>query len=225
VSGQQPEESSRAIVVVDYGVGNLASIANMLRKIGATAIISSDPAALASAVGIILPGVGAFDHAMRKLREGELLPALERRVLGDGISLLGLCLGAQLLSKSSAEGKESGLGWIDAVTTRFDSSKVNGRLAIPHMGWSNVTSVRAHELLASDEAESRFYFAHSYHLSCNDPELVIGSAHYGYEFAAAVASHNVLGVQFHPEKSHTYGMRLLQNFCNLTRVPISATQR
>jgi imidazole glycerol-phosphate synthase subunit HisH len=225
VSAQQRKENAEAIVVVDYGVGNLASIANMLRKIGATATISSDPAALASAMGIILPGVGAFDHAMRKLREGKLLPALERRVLGDGIPLLGLCLGAQLLTKSSAEGREPGLGWIDAITTRFDSSRMNGRLAIPHMGWSNVSSVKTHELLASDETESRFYFAHSYHLSCNDPQLTIGSAYYGYEFAAAVASHNVLGVQFHPEKSHVYGMRLLRNFCNLTTARFSAPLR
>jgi imidazole glycerol-phosphate synthase subunit HisH len=225
VSELREDETFRGIVVVDYGVGNLASIVNMLRKIGVSALISSQPAALVSAVGIILPGVGAFDPAMRKLRESDLVPALERRVLGEGIPLLGLCLGAQLLTKSSAEGKEPGLGWIDAVTMRFDSSRMNGRFAIPHMGWSNVTSARAHELLATDEAESRFYFAHSYHLSCNDPELAIGSAHYGYEFAAAVASHNVLGVQFHPEKSHVYGMRLLRNFCSLTRARTSVALR
>jgi imidazole glycerol-phosphate synthase subunit HisH len=221
VSEEQRVEGAPAIVVVDYGVGNLASIGNMLRKIGVTAFISSDPHALVSAVGIILPGVGAFDHAMRKLREGKLVPALERRVLGEGVPLLGLCLGAQLLTKASAEGSEPGLGWIDAVTTRFESSRMNGRFTIPHMGWSDVTSVRPHELLASDEAESRFYFAHSYHLSCSDPELTIGSARYGYEFAAAVASRNVMGVQFHPEKSHTFGMRLLRNFCGLATAQAS----
>jgi len=222
VSERRPSNDLRTIVIVDYGVGNLASIANMLRKIGITASISSDPLALTAAAGIILPGVGAFDHAMRKLRQGTLVSTLERRVLDDGVPLLGLCLGAQLLTKSSQEGNEPGLGWIDAVTTRFDSAKMRGRFAIPHMGWSDVTSVKAHPLLVSDEAESRFYFAHSYHLSCNDPELIIGTAHYGYEFAAAVASHNVMGVQFHPEKSHVYGMRILRNFCSLARAPVSA---
>jgi imidazole glycerol-phosphate synthase subunit HisH len=222
LSEQQPSEDRRSIVVVDYGVGNLASIANMLRKIGVAAFISSDPSALTTATGIILPGVGAFDHAMRKLRQGELVSPLERRVLDDGVPLLGLCLGAQLLTKSSEEGSEPGLGWIDAVTTRFDSARMKGRFAIPHMGWSDVVSVKAHPLLVSEEAESRFYFAHSYHLSCNDPELTIGMAHYGYEFAAAVASRNLMGVQFHPEKSHVYGMRVLRNFCSLARAPVSA---
>jgi len=222
LSEQQASDVRQAIVIVDYGVGNLASIANMLRKIGVTALISSDPSALTTATGIILPGVGAFDHAMRMLRQGTLVSTLERRVLDDGVPLLGLCLGAQLLTKSSEEGNEPGLGWIDAVTTRFDSARMKGRFAIPHMGWSDVVSVKAHPLLVSDEAESRFYFAHSYHLSCNDPELTIGTAHYGYEFAAAVASRNVMGVQFHPEKSHVYGMRVLRNFCSLARAPVSA---
>jgi imidazole glycerol-phosphate synthase subunit HisH len=222
VSDKRQADGRQAIVIVDYGVGNLASIANMLRKLGVETSIASDPEALAFAAGIILPGVGAFDHAMQKLRAGALLRALERRVLGDGVPLLGLCLGAQLLTKSSAEGNEPGLGWIDAVTARFDSSKANGRLAIPHMGWSDVASVRGHELLATDGTDSRFYFAHSYHISCNDPDLAIGTAFYGYEFAAAVASGNVMGVQFHPEKSHMYGMRLLRNFCSLIRAPASA---
>ena len=203
------------IVIVDYGVGNLASISNMLRRLGAEATISSDVGAIATADKIILPGVGAFDHAMRKLREGPLLPALERRILGDRIPLLGLCLGAQLLTKSSEEGGEPGLGWVDAVTVRFDASRATGRLAIPHMGWSDVRSTRPHALLETEESEPRFYFAHTYHLQCTDTSLTIGTAHHGYEFTAAIASRNVMGVQFHPEKSHVFGMRLLQNFCKL----------
>jgi len=203
------------IVVVDYGVGNLASISNMLRRLGAEASISSDAAAIETADKIILPGVGAFDHAMRKLREGALLPALEERVLGHRVPLLGLCLGAQLLTKWSEEGREPGLGWVDAVTVRFDPSRATGKLAIPHMGWSDVKATRPHVLLETEESEPRFYFAHSYHLQCTDPSLVIGTAHHGYEFAAAIASGNVMGVQFHPEKSHVFGMRLLQNFCSL----------
>jgi imidazole glycerol-phosphate synthase subunit HisH len=203
------------IVILDYGVGNLASISNMLRRIGMPADISSDPARIDGAEGIILPGVGAFDHAMRKLREGPLLPALERRVLGDQVPLLGLCLGAQLLTKGSEEGKEAGLSWVDAETVRFDSTRTAGKLPIPHMGWSDVKSVHKHRLLATDETEPRFYFAHSYHIQCGDPSLVIGTATHGYEFTAAIASSNIMGVQFHPEKSHVFGMRLLRNFCEL----------
>jgi glutamine amidotransferase len=203
------------IVVVDYGVGNLASISNMLRRLGVEASISSDIAAIGSAEKIILPGVGAFDHAMRKLRDGRLLPALEQRVLGDKVPLLGLCLGAQLLTKSSEEGREAGLGWVDAVSVRFDPTRATGKLAIPHMGWTDVRASRPHVLLETEEAEPRFYFAHSYHIQCNDPSLAIGTAHHGYDFTAAIASANVMGVQFHPEKSHVFGMRLLRNFCEL----------
>ena len=212
--------ASGMIVVVDYGVGNLASISNMLRRIGVSAAIAADPQAIAGADRIILPGVGAFDHAMRKLREGPLLSALERRVLRDKTPLLGLCLGAQLLTSESDEGKERGLGWVDAVTVRFDASRTTERLAIPHMGWSRVTTVRSHDLLKTDEPEPRFYFAHSYHIQCNDPHLVIGTARYGYDFTAAIAAANVMGVQFHPEKSHVFGMRLLRNFCDLAAAPL-----
>jgi imidazole glycerol-phosphate synthase subunit HisH len=203
------------ILIVDYGVGNLASVSNMLRRIGAESVVSADPAAIAVADKIILPGVGAFDHAMRKLRAGPLLAAVEKRVLRDCVPLLGLCLGAQLLTKGSEEGVEPGLGWVDAVTVRFDSSKASGRLAIPHMGWSEVRTVRPHALLATDEPETRYYFAHSFHIECNDPTLTIGAATYGYEFAAAIASGNIAGVQFHPEKSHVFGMRLLRNFSEM----------
>jgi imidazole glycerol-phosphate synthase subunit HisH len=211
------------IVVVDYGVGNLASISNMLRRLDVAAAISSDPSVIAIADKIILPGVGAFDHAMRKLREGALLPALEQRVVHDQVPMLGLCLGAQLLTRGSEEGMERGLGWVDADTVRFDPSKTNERLAIPHMGWSDVRSTKAHELLATDEPDPRFYFAHSYHIQSNDPELTIGMATHGYEFPAAIASGNVMGVQFHPEKSHVFGMRLLRNFCEIDARQISPT--
>jgi imidazole glycerol-phosphate synthase subunit HisH len=215
-SAVQGSRDSQTTVVVDYGVGNLASIVNMLRRLGAPALVSSDPTTIAAASRLILPGVGAFDHAMKKLREGSLLSALERRVRHDRVPLLGLCLGAQLLTHASEEGCERGLGWIDATTVRFDQTRAEGKLRVPHMGWSDVKATRAHALLATEEADPRFYFAHSYHLSCNDPALTIGTATYGYAFPAAIAQGNVLGVQFHPEKSHVFGMRLLQNFCEWT---------
>jgi glutamine amidotransferase len=211
------------IVIVDYGVGNLASIGNMFRRIGAPAVISGDPTVIASASKLILPGVGAFDYAMRKLRRGRLLAALEHRALRDRVPTLGLCLGAQLLSRGSEEGTESGLGWIEAETVRFDAVRANGPLSVPHMCWSNVTAAREHPLLRADEQPVRFYFAHSYHLHCEDPDLVIGTAFHGYEFSAAVARGNVMGVQFHPEKSHFFGMRLLQNFSALPEVPAAAS--
>jgi imidazole glycerol-phosphate synthase subunit HisH len=210
------------IVIVDYGVGNLASIANMLRRVNAAVTVSSDPAVIAVAARIILPGVGAFDHAMRKLREGALLSALEQRVVHERVPLLGLCLGAQLLTQCSEEGAERGLGWVDAVTVRFDPSRVSERLAIPHMGWSDVKSAKAHALLATEEPMPRFYFAHSYHIQSSDPELTIGFATHGYEFPAAIAAGNIMGVQFHPEKSHVFGLRLLRNFCELGAGRVSA---
>lgn len=210
------------IVVVDYGVGNLASIVNMLRRLGVALVVSSDIAVIGTADRLILPGVGAFDHAMQKLRTGKLLPAIEHRVLADRIPILGLCLGAQLLTSASEEGRERGLGWVDATTVRFDATMVSARLSIPHMGWSNLKSVRPHPLLETEEREPRFYFAHSYHIRCDDPTLSIGTATYGYEFTAAIAHNNVMGVQFHPEKSHVFGMRLLRNFCETSSAILSA---
>jgi glutamine amidotransferase len=203
------------IVVVDYGVGNLASIVNMLRRIGAPVAVSCEPSVIAIADKLILPGVGAFDHAMSKLREGPLLPVLEQRALRDRIPILGLCLGAQLLTESSEEGSQRGLGWVKAATVRFDPSQATGKLSIPHMGWSSVKTTRTHPLTATEESEPRFYFAHSYHLRCYDSALILGTASHGYEFPAAIAQENVMGVQFHPEKSHAFGMRLLRNFCSL----------
>jgi len=208
------------IAIVDYGVGNLASIANMLKKIGEPAVSTSDPKVIAKADAIILPGVGAFDHAMRKLRASELIGPLETRVLRDRVPTIGLCLGMQLLSTGSEEGVEKGLGWVAARTVRFDPARIAGRFAVPFMGWSDVEPVAPHPLLESDENEMRFYFAHSYHVECDDPSLTIGIARHGYAFSAAIAHGNIHGVQFHPEKSHVYGMRLLKNFCALSHASI-----
>jgi glutamine amidotransferase len=212
------------IVIVDYGVGNLASIVNMFRRIGAQARVSSDPEQIEAADKLILPGVGAFDHAMRRLREGPLLPILTKRVLDERVPILGLCLGAQLITQASEEGTERGLGWVDAETVRFDKSKVDAKLSIPHMGWSDLKRVQTHPLLETDEPEPRFYFAHSYHLRCHDESLVIGTAVHGYEFPAAIARDNVMGVQFHPEKSHVFGMRLLRNFSESSFSGATATR-
>jgi imidazole glycerol-phosphate synthase subunit HisH len=198
------------IVIVDYGMGNLGSMANMLRKVGAAAVVSSEPATVARAEKLILPGVGAFDAGMRQLTERGLVPLLQERVAA-GTPTLGVCLGMQLFAQASEEGQLPGLGWIDGRATRF---RPNGdaRLKVPHMGWNVVQPVREHPLFADMPDEMRFYFVHSYHVVCGDERISLARATYGGDFVAAVARDNVVGVQFHPEKSHKFGMRLLRNF-------------
>lgn len=200
------------IAIVDYGVGNLASIRNMLSKIGVEAAIASDAAAVARSAKLILPGVGAFDYASARLRESGLLETLERRVRGDGVPVLGICLGCQMLTRGSEEGTEPGLGWIGADTVAFDRARLGSTDRVPHMGWATVEISRKSELLKDLPDDPRFYFVHSYHIRCDDTSSVIATAHYGYDFAAGIECGNILGVQFHPEKSHRFGMRLLQNF-------------
>lgn len=200
------------IAIADYGVGNLGSIANMLKKVGAPAVVSSDRAVLAEADKLILPGVGSFDHAMRELDRSGLIPTLTDRVRA-GTPLLGVCLGMQLLGRGSEEGRLPGLGWIDADVVRFREvvDERGSPLRVPHMGWNVLSPVREHPLLADLGAEPRFYFVHSFHVVPDDGEA-IGTADYGGPFVAAIARDNVMGVQFHPEKSLRFGMRLLRNF-------------
>jgi imidazole glycerol-phosphate synthase subunit HisH len=200
------------IVIVDYGMGNLGSIANMLKKIGAPAVISSDPEIIEQADKLILPGVGAFDYGMRNLNERGLIPVLNEQVLAHKKPVLGLCLGMQLLTKHSEEGGLPGLGWLDAETVRFKFDVANAVLKIPHMGWNSVQVGQPHFLFANAGTEPRFYFVHSYHVVCADERAVIGKTQYGYDFASVVAKDNIAGVQFHPEKSHAFGMNLLKNF-------------
>jgi imidazole glycerol-phosphate synthase subunit HisH len=199
-------------VIVDYGMGNLASIENMLKKVGAAAVVSSDPKTIESADKLILPGVGAFDTAVARLESRGLRPVLDEQVVGRGKPVLGLCLGMQLLGRRSEEGAQAGLGWIDAETVRFRVAPGERQWKVPHMGWNSVRAIAPHPLLSDMPAEPRFYFVHSYHMVCADERLVVGTTHHAYEFASIVARANVLGVQFHPEKSHAFGMRLMRNF-------------
>ena len=200
------------IGIIDYGLGNLASILNMLRRIGVPAIISSDPSVLSAAAGLILPGVGAFDSGVSNLHASGLWSFLHEDVLQNGKPILGICLGVQLLTEGSDEGTLPGLGWIPGRTVAFDRSRLRPEHKIPNMGWRNITATRTDTLTGNLPPEPRFYFVHSFHLQCDDAQDVMITSQHGYEFTVGVRRKNVAGVQFHPEKSHKYGMALLRNF-------------
>ena len=204
------------IAVINYGMGNVGSILNMLSKIGVPAGISSDPKEIADAEKLILPGVGAFDTGMTHIREMGLLPLLNEKVLDRKTPVLGICLGMQLLTLRSEEGRQPGLGWIDGEAIRFRFDPQKSGLKIPHMGWNRANPLRTRSLFKGfDEKEAVFYFVHSYHVVCNQEEDVLAVTHHGYNFASAVQRGNIMGTQFHPEKSHRYGLRLLKNFSEL----------
>jgi len=200
------------IAIIDYKTGNLASILNMIRKIGYDAVITSDPSEVRKASKFILPGVGHFDFGMRNLHQLGLVPVLNELVLNAKLPLLGICLGAQLITQGSEEGTEPGLGWIEGTTKAFDKSRLNVSNKIPHMGWADVTYNAQSRLFSNCEPIPRFYFVHSYHLTCNKPTDELTHCSYGYSFVAGFEKENILGVQFHPEKSHRFGMTLLKNF-------------
>ncbi len=200
------------IVIVDYGVGNLGSIINMLKKAGAKAIASSDPKVLEEAEKLILPGIGAFDAGMNKLNERGLVPLLNYLALEKKVPFLGLCLGLQLMTRKSEEGRTQGLGWLDAETMRFKFDANQGQLKIPHMGWNTIEIRRPHPLFVDLDAEARFYFVHSFYVRCHDSEIVLAETDYGGRFHSILGQGNIMGAQFHPEKSHKFGLRLLKNF-------------
>lgn len=204
------------IVVVDYGMGNIASVVNMGRKAGGTLTVSSDPAVVAAASKLILPGVGAFGRGMASLEERGLLPALSHAVIERRVPILGLCLGMQLFTRHSDEGDSRGLGWIAADTVRFKDGHQTPPLKVPHMGWNAVQAAKPDPLLAGIADPPRFYFVHSYHIVCDDPADVLLWADYGTRFAAGVSHGNIYGTQFHPEKSHGFGLALMRNFVNFS---------
>lgn len=204
------------IVLVDYGMGNLGSIKNMLKKAGFDSLISSSADDINRADKLVLPGVGSFDNGMEHLRKLGLADILSDKVVAQKTPILGICLGMQLFSKQSEEGVLPGLGWIDAETVRF---RFDGQAAmkVPHMGWNAVTPVKDNPLIDLEaDREARFYFVHSYHVECRDPDDVIATTRYGYDFTSVVRHGNIFGVQFHPEKSHKFGLRLLRNFIEKT---------
>lgn len=200
------------VTIVDYKVGNLGSIQNMLKKIGCPSTITSDSEKIQAAQKLILPGVGAFDSGINSLKEHNLWNVLNDKVLKQKTPVLGICLGMQLLCNGSEEGKEQGLGWIDADVVRF---KPNAKqYKIPHMGWNHISRPKESRLFQDMYHDPKFYFVHSFFVKAND-QSSIGEATYEVTFDAALEKDNILGTQFHPEKSHKFGMKLLENFVQL----------
>jgi glutamine amidotransferase len=200
------------IVIIDYGMGNLGSIANMLKQIGAQADVTNDARKIESAERLILAGVGAFDQGMKRLNDLNLIPLMTRKVLENKTPFIGICLGMQLLSRRSEEGDLPGLGWLDAETLRFNFNDGAQRLRIPHMGWNEIQIQKPHALLNDLGEEPRFYFVHGYYVRCLDSEAVLATTDYGQPFDSILGKGNILGTQFHPEKSHRYGRKILENF-------------
>jgi glutamine amidotransferase len=200
------------IAIVDYGMGNLGSIRNMLKRIGAESIVTADLQAIRAADRIILPGVGAFNAAMARINNSGLREVLDHKVLVERVPTLGICLGMQLLGRGSEEGAIPGLGWIPSVTLRFPDQP---GLKVPHMGWNLVQRSTPSPLTEGFEEETRFYFVHSYYVVVDEARHSILKTTYGVEFDAAITQGRIYGAQFHPEKSHRFGMRLLQNFAAL----------
>lgn len=200
------------IQIIDYGAGNIASVANMIDYVGGTPEIVDSPDQLKCDVKILLPGVGAFDHGMACLEEGGWLPALNECVEAKRTPTLGICLGMQLMCNTSEEGQRPGLGWIDASVRKF-VFPVDSALKVPHMGWNRVFASQPDELFSDDPGiEKRFYFVHSYYVSCANEKDIILTCHHGHDFVAGFHRDNIWGLQFHPEKSHRFGMEVFRRF-------------
>lgn len=203
------------ITIIDYGMGNLGSVLNMFKKIGAEARISSNLAELEKAGKILLPGVGAFDTAMTRIGSTPgMKEILDHKALVEKIPIMGICLGMQLLTTESEEGELKGFGWIPAKTLKFKGA-IDPSLKIPHMGWNVVNIKQQHPMVAGFEGETRFYFVHSYYVRTEDPAHSLMETHYGIGFDSAIIKDNIIGAQFHPEKSHKFGMTLFKNFAAL----------
>ena len=195
-------------VIIDYGLGNLGSIANMIKKEGHKCIITSELEEIKKTSKLILPGVGSFDNGMKSLKELGMIEVLNQKILIEKTPILGICLGMQLMTQSSEEGTSAGLGWLDAQTKKF----VSDTLKIPHMGWNIIKHQKESKLFDECKSEKRFYFVHSYCVSCNNQEDILANTNYTQDFVSSFEKENIIGVQFHPEKSHKFGMQLLKNF-------------
>lgn len=204
------------ITIIDYGMGNLGSIKNMFKYIGVESTIESDLDKIKNASKILLPGVGSFDTAMKKINQSDLKEVLNEKALKEQVPVLGICLGMQLLTNSSEEGTLDGLCWIDAKAMNF-KNKIDKKYRIPHMGWNIVNKSNKSALTQGFEEfdETRFYFVHSYFVKVEDEKNSILKTDYGIKFDSAIQKDNIMGAQFHPEKSHKFGMKLFENFARV----------
>jgi glutamine amidotransferase len=203
------------ITVIDYGTGNLGSIVNIGKKAGGKLRISSDPAVIRDSEKLILPGVGSFDRGMQNLQDRGLVDVLTAEVLIQKKPILGICLGVQLFMRRSDEGMLPGLGWVPGETVKFNMPAEASNHPIPHMGWNEIIPLREDRLLNNLPECPRFYFVHSFHLKCDDPDHVLAWTDYGLRFACAIQKENIWGTQFHPEKSHKFGLQVMKNFVSL----------
>lgn len=203
------------ISIIDYGLGNVQAFSNMYKRMNIDAQVVTSAANLSAVTKIVLPGVGAFDHAMKLLQISGMRQMLDELVLGRKLPVLGVCVGMQILANASDEGSLPGLGWIPGRVRAFKSMPKSADLPLPHMGWNDVHPVAPMSLFDGLESGARFYFLHSFYFDCERADHMAATAAYGIDFSCAVHSGNVYGVQFHPEKSHHYGTRLLKNFAQL----------
>lgn len=205
------------IGIIDYGVGNISAFRNIYKQLNIPVKTVSKESDLIDVQKIILPGVGHFDYAMTRFQDSGMVDKINQMVVQQNVPVVGICVGMQMMAKRSDEGNLPGLGWIDAEVKKFDSNLVVGQtqLPLPHMGWNDIKSERVTPILTGLENDAQFYFLHSYYFVCNDQKDKIATTNYGADFTCAANHNNVYGVQFHPEKSHKYGIQLLKNFAEL----------
>jgi imidazole glycerol-phosphate synthase subunit HisH len=203
------------ITIIDYGLGNISAFANVYERLNIPIAVAKTADGLKAATKIILPGVGAFDHAMSQLNKSGMRETLDELALGKQMPIIGICVGMQMLSISSDEGVLPGLGWIDGTVKKFDASALNSKTKLPHMGWNTINPNNDNPLLVNFNNDSIFYFLHAYYFQCNKQNDTIATTEYGIQFTSALNHKNIYGVQFHPEKSHQWGIQLLKNFAEL----------
>jgi len=203
------------ITLIDYGVGNIFAFQNVYKRLDIPTKIAKSSQDLMDAQKLILPGVGSFDYAMNRLNDSGMREKLDELVLDKKIPVIGICVGMQMMGNRSDEGKEEGLKWIDGDILKFDEKLIQHRTKLPHMGWNDVVPVNNHFLFNGLERNAIFYFLHSFYFKCKNPSDTIATSEYGKQFSSAVNRDHIFGIQFHPEKSHHYGERLLHNFATL----------
>ncbi len=202
------------IVIVDYGMGNLRSVQKKFIRVGADVEISRDPKIISKADKLILPGVGHFANGIKNIKEYGLWEILNRKVIMEKIPILGICLGMQLMAKHSEEGDEEGLGWFDADVVKF-RIKDQLKYKVPHIGWNNAVINQESFLFHNIPKEALFYYVHSYHIQCNNQKDILTTTEYEYAFTSSIQRDHIYGTQFHPEKSHDWGEKIIQNFVEL----------